>query len=164
MRSSSCTLTNEVACLQACSVLGDEGIGDYLPIPHLPGDPAAGTVQHGASIPCAIRADSVDLQREAIIQSPAHRSTAYGHSVNLPIITYHTDAELTANSGPVMPVKTVYVFRCLPECDRCDPHLPVLPNPPSPRSVSSRLSTSSSSGNRQGRITSCAILSPGRTS
>ena len=39
-------------------------------------------------------------------------------------------------------------------------YLPVEPNPPFPRSVSSRLSTTSSSGSRQGRITSWAILSP----
>ena len=109
MRSSGFTLTDEVACLQTCAVLGDESVSDYRPIPHLLGDPAAGPIQHRADIPCAIRAHSIDLQSEAIVQPPAHWPSADRHAMDFSIIANHTDAELAPNGGPVMSVKAVYV-------------------------------------------------------
>ena len=123
MRSPGYALTGEVARLQACTILRGESIGDNLPVPHLLGDPAAGTVQHRTDITSTISTDPVDFQGEAIIQPPAHRSAAYSHTVNLAIISYNTDAEFAANGSPVMSVKMVYVIRCLSEGYGCNLHL-----------------------------------------
>ena len=104
---------------QACPRFAFQNVRYKSLVSHRPGNSPCGSVEHGARIARAVRAQTIDLQCPVIIQVARHRS-AYNSNTDDFISIRTCNRKLMSDSRLVMTVMISYIGICASQRDRYD--------------------------------------------